>query len=481
VTTGIPARRGPGPQTGFGAAPPPNRAPMSPGAPSGPPRTALGNRPPPRQGGSGGGAPRGPAKFFPTQPRSLADTGLSTSMGEELILKSLFAAGELRGADLASRVKLPQLIVDEIIEGLRRQKYIDLKGGGGMGVGKSGMIFTLTTFATDILRQILDRNRYNGPAPVRMEDWMEAVKLQTVRGMKINREKMEENFGDLVVKDYIFDGLGPALNSGRAVFFYGPPGNGKTALCQSLVQCYDGDIWVPHALLVDDFIIRVFDSTLHHPVAEDPNSPAADARWVRCKRPLVVVGGELTLETLDLIYSPDVKYYEAPFQLKATNGMLLIDDFGRQTVSPKDLLNRWIVPLESDVDYLTMHTGKKLQVPFNVFVAFSTNLDPAELVDDAFLRRVRYKLAVQPPDEPQFQAIFQNVCRKKGVEYDADAVSWLIATHFKPHNRQFAACQPRDLVDQVIDIANYRGEVPALTGDLLDAAVKNYFVKFAKR
>lgn len=401
-------------------------------------------------------------------------------MGEELVLKALFFAGELRGADLSQRIKLPQVIVDELVEGLRKQKFVDLKGGAGLGVGKSTMIYTLTTYATDVLRQITDRNRYNGPAPVRMEDWFEAVALQTVRGQRVTRQKMETRFGDLVVKDSVFDGLGPALNSGRAIFFYGPPGNGKTALCQSLVQCYDGDIWVPHSLLVDDFIIRLFDPTIHQVIANDPDATAFDARWVRVKRPLVVVGGELTLETLDLIYSSDVKYYEAPFQLKATNGMLLIDDFGRQLVSPKDLLNRWIVPLENDVDYLTMHTGKKLKVPFDVFVAFSTNLDPAALVDDAFLRRVRYKLAVQPPDEEQFQAIWEVVCRKKGVAYDADAIDWLIATHFKPQNRPFAACQPRDLLDQVIDIAHYRGVAPALSGDLLDAAVKNYFVRFAR-
>lgn len=195
-------------------------------------------------------------------------------------VKALFFAGELRGSDIAGRIKLPQLIIDDkVIEGLRKSKYIDLKGGAGMGVGKSGMIYTLTTYATDLIRQILDRNRYNGPAPVRLEDWFEAVNVQTVRGMRVNRAKMEQHFGELVVKDYVFDGLGPAINSGKAVFFYGPPGNGKTALCQALVECYDGDIWVPHALLVDDFIIRVYDSTLHKPSPEDPNAPAADSRW----------------------------------------------------------------------------------------------------------------------------------------------------------------------------------------------------------
>ncbi len=430
---------------------------------------------PPPSAPAGRIAPR----FFPPQPRTLAETGLTQTMIEELILKALFSTGEMRGSEIAQRICLPSVIVDDIIDGLRKQKFLDLKGGG-MGVGKSGLLFTLTTFATDTLRQIHDRNRYNGPAPVRMEDWFEAVKAQSLRGSRITRNRMEDKFGDLIIKDYVYDSLGPALNSGRAIFFYGAPGNGKTAICQSLIRCYEGDIYVPHALLVDDFIIRVFDPILHQQQQEEVGSHAHDNRWVRCARPLVVVGGELTLETLDLIYSPDVKYYEAPFQLKAMNGMLLIDDFGRQKVSPRDLLNRWIVPLENDVDYLTLHTGKKMQVPFDCFTAFSTNLNPAELVDDAFLRRVRYKLEVQAPDEDQFHQIWDLMCTKRNVPYEADVIQWLVDTHFTPMRRPFAACQPRDLLDQLIDIAHYRNQQPRLTVELLDVAVRNYFVKFKK-
>ena len=476
-TTGIPQRRGTGQaSSGFGSQQP-GRAP-----PQSMMRPPTRQGPPPAQARPATGAPPRGARFFPPQPRSLQDAGLSQTMGEELVIKALFFAGELRGAELANRIKLPQIIVDELIEGLRKQKYVDLKGGAGMGVGKSGMIYTLTSFATDMLRQILDRNRYNGPAPVRLEDWFEAVKAQTVRGMRVTREKMKERFGtNLIIKEEMFDGLGPAMNSGKAIFFYGPPGNGKTALCQGLVRCYDGEIWVPHALLVDDFIIRVYDENLHEQLPDDPNGPANDARWVRCKRPLVTVGGELTMEMLDLVYSPDVKFYEAPFQLKATNGMLLIDDFGRQRVSPKDLLNRWIVPLESEIDFLTLHTGKKVQIPFDVFVAFSTNLDPGDLVDDAFLRRVRYKLAVLPPDEQQFHDIWATVCNQKRVAYDGDAIEWLVNTHYRPEMGPFVACQPRDLLEQGTDIAHYRGETPQLTPELLDAAAKNYFVKFAKK
>jgi predicted ATPase with chaperone activity len=268
------------------------------------------------------------------------------------------------------------------------------------------------------------------------------------------------------------------MNSGRAIFFYGPPGNGKTAVCQCMIDSFEGDVFVPHAILVDDFIIRVFDPTIHKVRKDDGTGQPYDNRWVRCHKPLVIVGGELTLDMLDLTYSPEVKYYEAPFQLKATNGMLLIDDFGRQKVSPKDLLNRWIVPLESDVDYLTMHTGKKLQVPFDVFVAFSTNLDPSDLVDDAFLRRVRYKLEVRRPDEEQFHEIWELMCRKKGVPYDANMIQYLIDTHYTPTNRPYAACQPRDLLEQMIDMAYYRGQTPELSEELFDSAVKSYFVKF---
>ncbi|WP_375759274.1 ATPase [Corallococcus exercitus] len=480
-----PERRGPDAER---RGPPPEadrRGPSSPvssdrrTAATAPPQGYVG---PERRGFRRGEASDAPVtnRFWPAQPKTLQEAGLNTTFVEELVLKAIFFAGEMRGMDVATRLQLPTALVDEVIEGLRRQKYIDIRGGGGSGVGRSTMIYQLTTFVTDVLRQILDRNRYNGPAPVPFNEWVAAVKQQTVRGNRITRQRMEDKFGDLIIRDYIFDGIGPAMNSGRAIFFYGPPGNGKTAICQGMVNCYDGDIFVPHALLIDDFVVKMFDANIHRAVEDEPGMPSYDRRWVRCRRPLVVVGGELTLEMLDLVYTPEVKYYEAPFQMKASNGMLLIDDFGRQKVSPKDLLNRWIVPLESDVDILTLHTGKKIQVPFDVFAAFSTNLDPSDLVDDAFLRRVRYKLEVQRPDEEQFHEIFQMMCKKRGVPYDARAVDYLIDEHYRPLHRPFAACQPRDLLDQVIDMANYQGMTPRLDPTLLDAAVRSYFVRFDK-
>jgi len=418
--------------------------------------------------------------FWPQQPRNIEEAGLNVAMVEELILKAVFFAGEMRGMDIANRLRLPSAIIDEVIEGLRRQKYLDIRGGGASGVGRSTMIYQLTSFATELMRQILDRNRYNGPAPIPIQDWVYAVRKQSIRGNRITRARIEDKFGDLSIRDYIFDGIGPAMNSGRAIFFYGPPGNGKTAICQCMVNCFEGDIFIPHAIMIDDFIVRLYDDILHKAVEDEPGSQPYDRRWVRIKRPLVVVGGELTLEMLDLVYSPEVKYYEASFQMKAMNGMLLIDDFGRQKVSPVDILNRWIVPLESDVDNITLHTGKKVQVPFDVFAAFSTNLDPSDLVDDAFLRRVRYKLEVQRPDEDQFFEIFEAMCHKRGVPYDPDMVEYLVEKHYRSVGRLFAACQPRDLLDQVIDMANYLGIPPQLNPVLLDRAVRSYFVRFDK-
>lgn len=455
----------PGPErrTGTFAAPPPSPERRMGTAQ----RRALDSSPPPRT-------------YWPEPPRNISEAGLTISMVEELILKAVFFAGEMRGIDIVNRLKLPSAIVDEVIEGLRRQKYLDIRGGGGSGVGKSTMIYQLTTYATELMRQILDRNRYNGPAPVPIQDWAYAVRKQTIRGNRITRAKMEDKFGDLSIRDYIFDGIGPAMNSGRAIFFYGPPGNGKTAICQCMVNCFEGEIFIPYAIMIDDFIVRLYDGILHTAVEDEPTTAPYDRRWVRIKRPLVVVGGELTLEMLDLVYSPEVKYYEAPFQMKATNGMLLIDDFGRQKVSPSELLNRWIVPLENDVDNITLHTGKKVQVPFDVFAAFSTNLDPTELVDDAFLRRVRYKLEVQRPDEDQFFEIFEAICHKRGVPYDPDMVEYLVEKHYRAVGRPFSACQPRDLLDQVIDMANYLGIPPQLNPVLLDRAVRSYFVRFDK-
>ncbi len=413
--------------------------------------------------------------FLPAPPRAVRDTGLSHSYLEELVLKHMFQGGDMAGGEVTERIRLPATLVEEIIERLRRMKLIDIKGSSRTGIGRSGMILTMTEAGHKICQHSLERDEYVGPAPVPFSYYCQAVAAQSIRGNRLQRADIEPHFGDLVLRDEVYDAIGPAMNSGRALFFYGPPGNGKTAICQRMTDCFGGDVFVPHAIVVDDFIIKVFDETLHRPVEHEG---AVDARWVRCRRPMVVVGGELTLDDLNLSYSDQVKYYEAPVQMKANCGMLLVDDFGRQTISPKALLNRWIVPLESEIDFLGMHTGKKLEVPFDVFVVFSTNLDPAALVDNAFLRRVRYKLEVSRPDEGLFRRIFEAECRKKNVVWDPQMLDYLIATHYEPQGRPFNCCEPRDLLDQVIDLCAYQGEPAEMTRDNLDRATANYFVRF---
>lgn len=416
--------------------------------------------------------------FLPEPPRSLQATGLSATFVEELCLKHVFQAGELRGGELVARTCLPSVIVEETVERLRRNRLLDLKGSGGAGLGRSQMIFTLTEAGHKVCDLAMERDKYVGPAPVPFKYWAQAVAAQTIRGNRLRKQDLQPHFSGLVVRDEVFDAIGPAMNSGKALFFYGAPGNGKTATCQRMTHCFGGDVFVPHALVVDDFVVKLFDETLHKPVPRTEGGPPLDERWVRCVRPMVVVGGELELADLDLRYSPDVKFYEAPFQLKATNGMLLVDDFGRQKVGPRDLLNRWIVPLESEFDFLTLHTGKKLQVPFDVFVVFSTNLDPSELVDAAFLRRVRYKLEVSRPDAAQFTDIFRAECAKRSVPFDAGMVQYLVRRHYESAGRPFNACEPRDLLAQVLDLCAYRGIPPRLDEEILDRVVANYFVRF---
>ena len=422
---------------------------------------------------------RARARFYPLNPRTLADAGVSAAQVESFILKALFFAGELRGIDSARHLKLPMQLVEPALDQLRRQKLVDIRGGTGQGFGLSMMTYALTSMAKEPVDQVLALNRYDGPAPVPYDDWVAAVRAQSIRGVRVTRQMITQRLGGggLIVRESIFDGLGPAMNSGRAIFFYGPPGNGKTAICQRMADCYSWDVFIPYAVEIDGFVVKVYDEIIHHPVPAREGDPATDERWIRCKRPLVTVGGELTLDMLDLAWSSEAKFYEAPLQMKASNGVLLIDDFGRQRVTPRELLNRWIYPLETDVDYLELVTGKRFSIPFDAFLVFSTNLDPGDLVDDAFLRRVRYKLRIEAPDEAMYKEIFRAQCSRKSLPYDDAQVSAFVQ-HLKAEGRALAACQPRDLIDQLIDHAVYRGERPALTAEALARAAGTYFTQF---
>ena len=415
----------------------------------------------------------------PLAPTSIEETGLSVDQISQLFAKALYVS-EATGLTLADRIRLPFTILQPIVERLRAERLVEVRGSDGMGT--AAYRYALTDSGRDRVRQWLEACQYVGPAPVPLARYVAAMEaLAATRGF-VDRDRMRRGFTNLIVADDVLEQLGPAVNSSRSVFLYGPPGNGKTVLAEGMGRALGGDMYVPYAIDVDGQTVTMFDPINHQPLEDTGSGPAVvtsgsrDRRWVRIRRPVVTVGGELTLEMLDLGFNPISKYHEMPVHLKANGGVFLVDDFGRQRIRPQDLLNRWIVPLESRVDYLTLHTGKKFQVPFDVLIVFATNLDPAGLADEAFLRRIPYKIPIVDPTVEQFSSIFELNCRQRGLRFHQVMVAYLLRRHFAPHNRPMRACHPRDLLDQVTALCRYQGREPIITRDLLDAACRAYFV-----
>lgn len=424
----------------------------------------------------------------PAEPTSIEDTGLSTSFLSDLALKVLYGAGSISGYEIAAAMGLPFVnVVDQVLEHLRREHLCEVTGSGG-GLGESAYQYVISTEGRIRGREVMDRNQYVGPAPVPLDKYAEGVKQQSLQNTVIEESTIREGVAHLVLREETLGQLGPAINSGRSIFLFGPPGNGKTAVATSIGEMLPGNIYVPYAVHIEGHIVKVFDLHNHQPVEED-ETPASvdrpgvrrgkryDKRWRLVRRPTIIVGGELTMESLDLVYDPVSKTHEAPFQMKANGGMFLIDDFGRQQVRPRDLLNRWIMPLERRIDYLTLQTGKKIEIPFDLLIVFSTNLEPRDLVDEAFLRRIRHKIEFTDPTFEDYREIFRRVCEERGVPYDEQALAYLLREYYIRPKVRMRAVHPRDIIAELVDIARYRGVKPVLSEELIDQACHAYFVR----
>jgi predicted ATPase with chaperone activity len=412
-------------------------------------------------------------------PRTKEETGLPESFLSELILKILYAGGVMQGHGIASELCLNfSGIVEPLLGDLKHDNLVEVKGGNHLN--PASYRYDLSEKGVQRATKVWERNRYVGPCPVTLEQYTSAVTTQTTRRTRVGAADVARAVEHLVLSPEIVERIGPAVNSFRSLFIYGPPGNGKTSVAKSIgSNLLGGEVLVPHAIFADGQVIKVYDVETHRapaePEEESLGQPKLDGRWVRCRPPVIITGGELTLNDLDLAHDDVARYYEAPLQLKANGGMFLIDDFGRQKMPPIDLLNRWIMPLEERIDFLTFHTGSKIAVPFETLIVFSTNLNPENLVDDAFLRRIRHKLGIDYPTAREYHQIFLQACKERSIAFNPEVFRHLVERYYSGPGRPYQACQPRDLLDQMTDFAIYLGEPAEMTVELMDKAASSYF------
>src|SRR6266516_942996 len=406
----------------------------------------------------------------PPVPEELADTGIGEAFLADLALKHVAMLAEPTTQSVAERLHLPRMLTEEILQSLYREKLIEVRVQTAVGSTRYSML----DHGWDRVARLISICGYTGAATVSLSDYTHMMRLQSVPSEPATLETVRRVFNDLILPESLLQTLGCVINSRRSLFLTGLPGTGKTAVAERINSALPGAIWIPYAVEIDGQIIRVFDSHCHLRAAEEVTPVEYDRRWILIERPMVIVGGELTLENTDLTWSETARFYEAPFQMKSNGGTLVIDDFGRQRVAPQHLLNRWIVPLERRVDYLSLHTGKKIEVPFEQLVVFSTNLDENDLADQAFLRRMGYRARVEPPTPAAYAQIFKRAAGARGVEYD-DACLHHILHKYVVEQKQMKGCEPRDLLDRVTDICLFEGQPLRLTPQLIDVAWKNYF------
>ena len=422
------------------------------------------------------------SKVFPPEPGSIRECGLAPTAVEHLILKILYFRGDLYGQDLSAALGLKFSVVQAIIDSLKLQHHLQVKRS--MGMGDVGALLSLTETGRSRARECLEQNQYAGPAPVPLEQYAELVRRQRPQEGWLTKQALRKALQGMVITEHTLTQIGPAISSANSLLLYGKPGNGKTFLIESLNDLESSPVFVPYALECQGNIIQVFDPIYHQPLEEDPPSVLMvaterghDRRWIRCRRPFIVSGGELSLDMLDLRYNATSRIYEAPFQMKANNGIYLVDDFGRQRATPAEVLNRWIVPMERRVDYLTFMTGGKLTTPFETFLVFSTNLNPADLGDEAFLRRIQYKMLLQGPAETEFARIFENYCAARRIACPRGLVETVLEKYYRRTGKPMRRCHPRDVLTHALNLIRFERLPAELTEEVMDRAFSSCFLE----
>lgn len=434
---------------------------------------------------------RGYSAPFVPQPQNAEETGLTLSALVDLVSKAAYYAGRPTAQALSQQLDLPFAVIDEVLTFMKREQLVEVVGTSG--VGEQLYMYALTGKGQERVEEAFQRSGYLGPAPVPFDLYVEVLRKQTVTSIRVTPEDVREALSHLVLPDALIESLGPAISSGKSLLLYGGSGNGKSTITNAIRRMLPGEVLVPYAVDIDGNIVKIFDPRVHEEipftVLRDRRSAAhqlspppggverrRDRRFAICKRPMVVAGGELTLKDLELRYSPVSKFYVAPLQVKANSGVLVIDDFGRQIVQPRELLNRWIVPMESGVDHLALHTGDTIEVPFDVLLVFSTNIPPGQLGDEAFFRRIRHKIEVPNPTREEFLEILRRVCQSMEMPCDEGAAGYLIEEYYERTGREFRGCHPRDIAELIVDFARYRGMRPEFSMRYIDAACASYFV-----